>query len=78
MVLRVYCIYDTVAEQASNPFTSPNDQAALRELDRVSRREGSDASEYELWHLGIWKPLERVLVASEKSQRVLKPLRAVV
>jgi len=75
VVFNLYCIYDTVAQQSSNPFVAPNDAAALRELDRVSRREGSDASEYEIWFLGIWKPLDRVIVASEQSQKVSRPVR---
>ena len=75
MTLSVYCIYDSVAEQNSHPFCSPNDLAALRELDRVSRRElSTDPSEYHLYRLGHWDPIERVLVALRESERVLKPL----
>jgi len=73
--LNVYCIYDVVAKQNSNPFIAANDAAALRELDRLAKRESSDVSEYEIWFLGIWKPLERILVASEQSQRVSRPIR---
>lgn len=77
MQFSIYCLHDTIADHNSHPFVSSNDQSALRELKRVAAREGSDASEYELWLLGRWQPLERVLVALEQPVRVLKQATAV-
>jgi hypothetical protein len=74
ITLQVYCMYDTVAKQNSNPFVANNDAAALRELDRMCKRDGSDASEYEIWHLGIWKPAECDLRRSEQPKKVSRPI----
>lgn len=76
MQFNLYCIYDTVAKQASAPFIAKSDEVALRQLRRVVQSEQGDISEYWLYHLGQYDPEECVVVALEHSERVLEAVRA--
>lgn len=49
--MKLYVVFDRVAEQASNVFEAVNDGTALRHLERL--RAGSDwASDFTLWRVG--------------------------
>ena len=49
--MRIYVIYDVVAQQGSNLFEAKNDAVALRQFNRLVK-DSDFAQEFQLWYLG--------------------------
>lgn len=71
MITHLYCIYDTIAEEAGQPFTSKNDGTAIRSFfHSLVMQQASNVEDYKLYKIGIFDNEEITLTALNESKLI--------
>lgn len=67
--LKVYTVYDKLAEEAGPPFYAKNHAIALRNYNKLLEQTNTP-NDYELYHVGFWFPEQIKLDCLEMPSKV--------
>ena len=67
--MKIYVIYDVVAQQGSNLFEAKNDAVALRQFNRLVK-DSDFAQEFKLWYVGEY--------TAEEDPEIRSPIHCVM
>lgn len=68
--MRLYCIYDTVAEEASAPFIARTDGQAVRIFLYAMEKDKAYAQDYKLYKIGGWNSENMAITGISKPEIV--------